>query len=687
MAGLLGKYHVRLEDMGFLLSKDPRVGSFAYTRKESPFSLNRYGSGNPTYRDLSFWQYWPQIDWRNGEQQEELNDQGRYYRGENINVTTVSKLELANDMQAYGNLPTDVNPIAYLEMPSGASKGLYCGADDGKIYKYNSGTNDWDVSYDTSEDTILCGSLRSVGVSNPELLFGLYDSGGSVAYVARMQTDGTWSKVTVHAGDKRVESIVEYSGKIYFGTGKEGKLYSSTDVSSFVEAEDFNYPTYPGFIFDLTVYNGWLYAALGGTDDTRTNEYNGGVWWFDDIDWSEMYALSGESPRKLFIYDSVMFIGTANGTIHVYNTATFDVMYEIENAEIVAFAEWDGKLFIAIRNTGSETTKDGVYCFDRNGLSRMFRVSGTEPTALVTYDNDLIVGFESGVIKKIATGRYVDEGYYQSSYYDAYLPTVDKLWNSVTVSHDALPNSTQFTLYYKFDESGSWVEVSTQATVSSKETLFELGDNIASRKISLKLVIKTTDDTVTPTVKSVVVRYILDPEVRYAYSMRLAGSDYMQWQDGTRPICELTQDEVAGATTLHVDDTGGMPEAGLVEVRDADGGYSHLIEYTGKTTTTLTGVEDFTGASSGDSVLQSSRAMTTYLWDLKETGGLVELTDIYGNISYVLITSIEDNGAVVGSDDNIEFEAEVNLLEAFDGGYFWGDAAYKEFTWDASTWN
>ena len=686
MAGLLGKYHIALGDTGFLLSKDPRVGSFAYTRKESPFSLNRYGSGNPTYRDLSFWQYWPQIDWRNGEQQEELNDLGRYYRGENIDVTTASKLKLANEMQDYGNLPTNVEPIVFLEMPASAAIGLYCGGDDGIIYKYNSGTGDWDVSYDTSEEGVLCGSVRSVGTATPELLFGLIDTGGK-AYIARLTNAGAWSKIEVAAAEAKVESIAEYNDTIYFGTGKRGRLYTSTDLATFTLAEDFDYPNYPGYVFDLTVYNGWLYAALGGTDDGRDDNYNGGIWWFDDIDWSTMYSMSGESPRRMFIYDSVMFMGTVNGKIHVYNTATFDVMYEIEGAKIVDFAEWDGKLFIAIQNSGSETEKDGIYCFDRNGLSRMFRESGTEPVGLVTCDNNLIAGFVNGVIKTIATDKYAASGYYQSSYYDAYLPTVDKLWNSVTVSHDALPNATQFTLYYRFDEDDSWVEVSTQATVGSKETLFELGDNVSSRKISLKLLIATTDNTVTPTVKSVVVRYILDPEVRYSYSMRVAGSDYMQWQDKTRPVCKLTQNEVTGATTLNVDDTSGMPVSGLVEVRGDDGSYSHLIEYSGKTETTLTGVEDFTGAPAGDYVLQSSRAMTKYLWDLKETGGLVEFTDIYGNISYVLITSIEDNGAVIGNDNNIEFEAELNLLEAFDGGYFWGDADYKEFTWDASTWS
>ena len=58
------KYHVALDGQGLLLSGAP--DRLAYEMKQAPIYNTRFGEGDRSYGDFSFWWFWTQTDWSGG---------------------------------------------------------------------------------------------------------------------------------------------------------------------------------------------------------------------------------------------------------------------------------------------------------------------------------------------------------------------------------------------------------------------------------------------------------------------------------------------------------------------------------------------------------------------------------------------------------------------------------------------
>ena len=183
----------------------------------------------------------------------------------------------------------------------------------------------------------------------------------------------------------------------------------------------------------------------------------------------------------------------------------------------------------------SNETNVGVWLFDRRGLSLAHTVSGVTGYRCFSVVNGfLMVGTgDNGYIYKLDPNTYKTQGWEQSSYFDANLPSIDKLYNMVTIKHDALAEGQSILVYYKFKETDSWTLLGTSNTVgdTSKEITFPTG--IYSKKITLKTELNTTDVTASPKLTERILQYSLYPTRKWQWTMKLKAKKNMKLLDNS----------------------------------------------------------------------------------------------------------------------------------------------------------
>ena len=101
MGDLLGKYHVIIDGNGYILGRNAR-GIKYYSKKRAPLFVSKFGSGDSSYRDATFWQFFAQTNWRNGAQQLKFDDPGKFWKSENIDTTQLEKITLSKKFVSTG---------------------------------------------------------------------------------------------------------------------------------------------------------------------------------------------------------------------------------------------------------------------------------------------------------------------------------------------------------------------------------------------------------------------------------------------------------------------------------------------------------------------------------------------------------------------------------------------------------
>jgi hypothetical protein len=242
-------------------------------------------------------------------------------------------------------------------------------------------------------------------------------------------------------------------------------------------------------------------------------------------------------------------MGTYHGQLYVYDTSTLNPLFNLKEQydykqQIMAMKYFDDKLYIGLYpQDSSNDTNTGIWIFDRRGLSLAHTISGvTGYRCFVTVNGYLMVGTgDSGYIYKLNPNVYATSGWYQSSYFDANLPSIDKLYNSLTVKHDALSEGQSILVQYRFKESDSWTTLGTSSTVGDTEETFSFTTGVYSKKISLKVTLATTDTTSSPKLTEVILQYTLYPTRKWLWTMRLLAKSKMVLLDKTVETLTATQ--------------------------------------------------------------------------------------------------------------------------------------------------
>lgn len=394
--------------------------------------------------------------------------------------------------------------------------------------------------------SVNCMLLTSVG-GTQRLYVGTGDPTGQVNGDARLFSyDGTnWALTYAFAvsTEAMINSIVEYSAasKVFVGVGPQAKVYASSDMSAFTISKDINVPQNPGYVYTMKEYNRVLHVGGGSPEFLPAQYYNGFLNIYDTTAWNILYPFDFTVIKSLEFYDAYLFMGTYHGHLYVYDTSTLNPLFNFKDqyafkVSIQAMKYFDDKLYMALYpQSGSNETNVGVWLFDRRGLTLAYTISGvTGYRCFAVVNGNLFVGTgDDGYIYQLSPTVYNTTGWAQSSYYDANLPSVPKLYNDITLRYDPLATGQSIDLYYKFKESDSWTSLGTADIVGSTETTLSFTTGTTSKKISLKYVLNTTDTSASPVLTEVVMQYALYPTRKWQWTMKIKATQALRLLDGS----------------------------------------------------------------------------------------------------------------------------------------------------------
>ena len=342
--------------------------------------------------------------------------------------------------------------------------------------------------------------------------------------------------------------------KVYLGLGSEAKIYNTADFSTFTPVKTIDVPGDPGWVLAMTEYNGKLYVGGGYPQQLPGNNYlyQGFLYAWDEYTWTKVGDFDHTIITTLEAFDSLLFIGTIKKKVYVFNTASIDKLFEFpHDLQITAIKKFDDKLAFATASSPGATISgyEGIYLFDRNGFHLAYSVTNRGWYSLLIHQNNLVAGNDDGYIYQTSSNTYIATGWLQSSYDEAQLPSIDKLRRSVTLMYESLPADTTIAVSYKTDEANSsWTSLGTSSTDGATEETFNFGVAVYSKKISFKVTLTTSNSSVTPVLKKVIHKYVLAPDFKYMWEMKLLCADNVTWLDNEEPIAILETATTGGET-------------------------------------------------------------------------------------------------------------------------------------------
>lgn len=411
---------------------------------------------------------------------------------------------------------------------------------------WSAGTSDAYFRVLGNSTSVNCSLVTKVG-GTKKLLFGTgADTSVDTGDARIISYDGTtWAinKTFATSTESVIHSLAEYNGdtKVYVGVGPQGKLYSTSDLSTYTISKDIDVPQNPGYIYSIKEYNSYLYAAGGSPELVPTQYYNGFMYYYDQTIWRSLYPFDFTVIKAMEFYDAYLFIGTYHGQLYVYDTSSLNPLFNFKDQydyqqTVQCMKYFDDKLYIGLYpQTGTSDTNAGLWVFERHGMYNAHTVSGvTGYRCMEVVNGDLLVGTgTNGYVYRLSKTTYKTQGWYQSSYFDANLPSINKLYQSVTVKHDALVAGQSVVVYYRYKEADSWTTLGTSSTVGDIEEVLSFPAATYSKKITLKVELNTTTTTGTPKLTEVIMKYTLYPDRKFMWTMRLLAKKNIQLLDRT----------------------------------------------------------------------------------------------------------------------------------------------------------
>lgn len=492
-----------------------------------------------------------------------------------------------------------------LKTAAAANDQNYAWASDGSSPTYSSGTmaastdggSTWSAvaaadayfRIKSNATQINCSTISSLG-GTKKMYFGTGEVTSTDNGDARIISfDGTnWAINKTFTTAACVLSMKESAvqDKVFIGTGTDAIVYETADFSTYTSSDDIEVPQNPGYPYAMLEYNSSFYVGGGSPELVPTQYYNGFLRFNNTVDWDALYPFDFTVIKSLEFYDSFMFIGTYHGQIYLYDTSSLSPLFNFKEqygyqVQIQAMKYFDDKLYFALcPQDGTGETNVGIWMFDRRGLHLAHTVSGvTNYKCFAVVNGTMLVGTGTdGYVYKLSTTEYPTTGYYQSSYYDANLPSIPKLYKEVVIRHDPLVSGQSITVWYKFKESDSWTQLTTGVdnSVGSEEQTLSFAAGITSKKISLKVVLNG-GGTNTPTLTEVVMQYSLYPEFKWQWNMRLKAKKNLKLADDTT--------DSRSASTIRSELEALMETETLYTFVDIDGtSYSVLVNDIDQTT-------------------------------------------------------------------------------------------------------
>lgn len=255
---------------------------------------------------------------------------------------------------------------------------LYAGTGyNSAIYSYDGMT--WKL--ETNLDNAHWGHIHSFKEYNGKLYIGTnhYTSGTNRGRV--WEFDGTdWTISHDWSLDNTIHNIFcleEYQGKLYAGTGDNGKIR----VFDGVTWED-AFLTNKTNVHCLQEYNGKLYAGVYEHPDGLIYEFDGTTW--------SLNSVSGETRITSFaVYQNKLYAGTSDdGVILVYDGDTWSESFNSDELYLASLCVFNDKLYAGGYDRGN------IYVFDGCSWALEYSTDEIAVLSLMGYNNKLFAGTE-----------------------------------------------------------------------------------------------------------------------------------------------------------------------------------------------------------------------------------------------------------------------------------------------------
>lgn len=563
-------HHVKIAGNYYLV----RPGS--YQKRPAPLFGARFTTGDPDYNNLSFWQHWAQTCWVGGFGAERWIDDAMFDEGIGVDTSQHEVMVLARDMgpsgAARGTQNWDLNLEARIRIFTVFNDKLYAlqvgDATTSRLYRFDQATPAWTLIKTFTE-----------AVSWMEVFAGYLVFGDAGTTMNRMTTAEVFSTFNKPAGrTETAYTLKAYRGLLYVGFGRY--IYRlKTDFTwdgstAFYEATDVNY------LNQSEVHLGFLYFASRNGHILRTDGNNTfDLWAFEPstVIWSirsfdgrlfvgateelagttsaqtVLYQFSGAAvtelkrwgkvgaditPGKLRAFGGSLWFGASsmlgNGNGVGFGIARYD---KAEDAYHIWSSNQDGTSYGA----GTEQVNwnvDDVF-FYKGYVYASVRGHGIFRTPFSYKDVTRFQATYDTTASGASPGS-LNGGWYTSSDFDAGTPGLRKMWNAIVVHVDLPTTDCSVYVEYSVDGGQTWVAVGSVTKTNGLMTRYNksfrlsvAGGALTSTRFKYRLTLRTTNSTVSPQLRGVIVRYLPIPEPNWQWSMRLVLSESQELLDGT----------------------------------------------------------------------------------------------------------------------------------------------------------
>ncbi len=562
------QYHLTLNGQGYLID-------LASYRKEAgePFA-GKQASGNRLYADLKDVAVWAQTDWRGGRGSRRWDERApaRWQAGSGLDTLGEGELRSgpsASAIPAWAPSPAagalrgfvtyrsglfwaaaasgtlylyraeqeGVAPASYSAAGPAAAGGLAAYKDavwlgsgsDGKLYKFDASAGTFALA------TTLAGAqgIPAMAVYVPSgttrlLYLGVQFDAGAQIYT----WDGTTATSLITLEGAQPEHLFSFDGKLYVAAsdaGGNGLLYSFDGTNWRLVA---------------TLAENWIQsgAALGTSYYLGSGRDNR-IWQFNGRDLVEV--LAGYSPHGSRVRGLVAFGG------RLYAGLAWSDSFR------TVVASQDGVAWHELRPAG--LTAPGA---NGLGVRHLGALNGT------LYLAEELSGGTGAKLYKLGLGAsYNATGTLETVRFDAGLPSVDKAWRRLTVTHGPLAAGQSVAAAYRLDGATAWTSLVSNSAAGATTSTATFANGTAGREIELQLTLGSGGST-TVGVKSVLVEYALVPDVRRAW-------EFDALLEGTpgNPLRTLDgQPEPLTGAQLSAALWGARGTKGTVAFTDLDGG-------------------------------------------------------------------------------------------------------------------
>lgn len=518
------KYHITLDNTGYIIKQG------SYSKELQPTTESRYSTGNIGYSDLTVWQYFAQSNWINGFDQKFLVDDSCFYDNEYTNTNEPGEIKLFPQLTVADNF-VDAGPIKTIKSYNGS---VYIGVQkvSPSIWKWTgSGSATFELSL-ANMSTLIDSEVWddklyiSTGAGGQVYTYNgtawnslaksinwmtswescLWGNSATTLYKYDTTDNSAWTSEFAIAGEY-MKAMKVFRGKIYYlatDVDNQGTYFCSYDGDLRTKIYTWNEGCRPS----MEIFESKLWMEVGGT----------------------LYSFNGAEVRRELNLQSRW----GKKGLGIYPTATQD-----EGKGVCAA----GKRFYCVANP-SATSSSLLVKEESTGFSQAIGVVGYPITTLgvfdqgATSDNSLLAGDNSGNLYYLNESLYStsNTGIVESSWIDADLFSLDKLWNSLVIYHDTLPASTSITAKYKLDDDSAWNTFTNGTSNTSGTTNFSAAfpTGTIGKKLKYQLSLITANSAVTPTVQDVVAKYILNPPVKKKWQFAVVLGNDTILLDGTR---------------------------------------------------------------------------------------------------------------------------------------------------------